>query len=215
MREIVPGVHLLGGRPPHMVNCYLIGDVLVDAGTPGARTRLLRQLSGHRLAAHAVTHAHPDHFGSSRAVCEAMDLPLWCGAKDAEAIETATPVVGPGLIAKLMSKLPMPPAYAVSRGLVEGDEVAGFEVVEAPGHSPGHIALWRESDRVLIAGDVFFNLLKVTAPWSFLTVDPAGNRDSMRRLAALRPQVALLGHGPPVRDPDALARAAGLPADPG
>lgn len=191
-----------------MVNCYLVGDVLVDAGTPGARKRLLRQLSGHRVTAHAVTHAHPDHFGSSRAVCEAMGLPLWCGARDAEAIETATPVTGPGLIPKLMARLPMPPAYAVSRGLVEGDEVAGFEVLDVPGHSPGHIALWRESDRVLIAGDVFFNLRKVSAPWSFLTADVDVNRTSMRRLAALRPVVALFGHGAPLRDPDALARVA-------
>ncbi|MFA6576030.1 MAG: MBL fold metallo-hydrolase, partial [Nocardioides sp.] len=112
-----------------MVNCYLVGDVLVDAGTPGARRRLLRQLSGHRISAHAVTHAHPDHFGSSRAVCEAMGLPLWCGAKDAEAIETAIPVIGPGLLPKLLAKMPPVPSYAVSRGLVEGDEVAGFQVL--------------------------------------------------------------------------------------
>lgn len=137
-----------------------------------------------------------------------MDLPLWCGADDAEAIETATPATGPGLIPKLMSRLPMPPSYTVSRGLVEGDEVAGFEVLDAPGHSPGHIALWRESDRVLIAGDVFFNLLQVSAPWSFLTADTGVNRDSMRRLAALLPAVTLLGHGPPVRGPDALQRVA-------
>lgn len=192
-----------------MVNCYLVGDVLVDAGTPGARRRLLRQLSGHRVTAHAVTHAHPDHFGSSRAVCEAMDLPLWCGAKDAEAIETATPAIGPGLIPKLLSKMPKVPSYAVSRGLVEGDDVAGFEVLDVPGHSPGHIALWRESDRVLITGDVFFHLgRRVSAPWPFLTADVEANRASMRRLAALRPAVALFGHGPPVRDPDVLARAA-------
>lgn len=193
-----------------MVNCYLVGDVLVDAGTPGARRRLLRELSGHRVTAHAVTHAHPDHFGSSRAVCEAMGLPLWCGAKDAEAIETATPATGPGLLPKLLAKLPPVPSYAVSRGLVEGDEVAGFQVLDVPGHSPGHIALWRESDRVLIAGDVFFHVgRRVSAPWAFLTTDVAVNRESMRRLAALRPALALFGHGPPLRDPDVLERVAG------
>lgn len=192
-----------------MVNCYLVGDVLVDAGTPGARRRVLRELSGHTVNAHLVTHAHPDHFGSSRAVCEAMDLPLWCGAKDAEAIETATPVTGPGVLPRLLAHLPTPPSYTVSRGLVEGDQVAGFEVLDVPGHSPGHVALWRESDRVLIAGDVFFHLgRRVTAPWSFLTVDVLANRESMRRLAALRPAVALFGHGPPLRDPDVLARVA-------
>ncbi len=207
VRELAPGVHQLLGKPPHFVNAYLVGDVLVDAGTPASRRRILRDLSGHKVSAHLVTHAHPDHFGSSAAVCEELGVPLWTGAKDAEAIETATPVTGPGRIPKLMSKMPMPPAWQVGRGLAEGDEVAGFEVLDTPGHSPGHIALWRESDRVLLCGDVFIRLPKVREPWSFLTVDIAENRSSMRRLAELRPELALFGHGKPLRDPERLSRA--------
>jgi len=209
MREVAPGVQQLLGQPPHMFNAYLVGDVLVDAGTTGARRRLLRQLDGHRVSAHLVTHAHPDHFGSSHAVCEAMDIPLWTGAKDAEAIETARPVTAAGRIPALMSRMPMPPAHPVARGLAEGDDVAGFEVLDVPGHSPGHIALWRESDRTLLCGDVFFRLPRVSAPWGIMTVDPDQNRESMRRLAALRPALVLFGHGRPLRDPDLLARVAG------
>ena len=78
-----------------MVNAYLVEDVLVDAGTPSARKRITRQLDGRTIAAHVVTHAHPDHFGSSHAVCERYDVPLWTGAKDVEAITTATPVPAP------------------------------------------------------------------------------------------------------------------------
>ena len=131
-----------------MVNCYLVGDVLVDAGTPGARRRLLRQLSGRSLSAHVVTHAHPDHFGSSRAVCEALDLPLWCGAKDAEAIETARPVIGPGRVPRLLARLPTPPSYAVSRGLVEG----GAQPVAKVSHGGSRavrtfVRLWRSHNR--------------------------------------------------------------------
>ena len=205
MQTLAPGVHQLRGRPPHMINVYVIGDVLVDAGTPAAKRRILRQLEGTHLSAHVVTHAHPDHFGSSHAVCEALDLPLWTGEDDAEAIETASPVPSDTALGRLLSKGRMPPAHPVARRLREGDEVAGFRVLDVPGHSPGHIALWREEDATLIAGDVFFNLPRLGAPPDFLTVDPERNRQSMRRLAELRPALALFGHGPLLRDPQRLA----------
>jgi hydroxyacylglutathione hydrolase len=103
----------------------------------------------------------------------------------------------------------MPPGHPVARRLNEGDSVADFTVLDVPGHSPGHIALWRESDRTLICGDVFFNLPNLRPPPRPLTFDPARNRESMRRLAELRPALTLFGHGPPLRDPDGLARVAG------
>lgn len=210
MRTLAEGVHQLKGTPANAINVYLVGDVLVDAGTPGAKKRILRQLEGHDVRTHVVTHAHPDHFGSSHAVCEALGLPLWTGAADAAALESATPVPAAGRIPALMAKTRMPPAHPVDRRLREGDEVGpGFVVLDVPGHSPGHIALWRESDRTLVTGDVFFNMPKLRYPPGFLTVDPQLNRESMRRLAALRPALALFGHGPPLRDPDRLAAAAG------
>ena len=110
------------------------------------------------MRTHLVTHAHPDHFGSSHAVCEALGLPLWTGAGDADALETATPVPAQGRVPALLAKMKMPPGHPVARRLREGDEVAGFVVLDVPGHSPGHIALWRESDRTLVCGDVFFNM---------------------------------------------------------
>lgn len=203
---LTDGVEQLLGRPPHFINAYLVDDVLVDAGTPAAARRILRQLRDRQVGAHVVTHAHPDHFGSSHAVCEALGLPLWTGLRDAEAIETATPVVGPGRIPALMSRTKMPPSHPVDRRLVEGDTVGSFTVLDVPGHSPGHIALWREADRTLLCGDVFFRLPWVSQPWKFLTVDVQRNHESMRRLAELRPALTLFGHGPPLRDPDRLAR---------
>jgi hydroxyacylglutathione hydrolase len=208
MRALAPGVQQLGGFPPNTINVYLVGDVLVDAGTPAARRRILRELQGASVATHLVTHAHPDHFGSSHAVCDALGLPLWTGELDAEAIETATPVPSDTKVGRVLAKGKMPPAHPVARRLREGDEVAGFTVLDVPGHSPGHIALWREDDRTLIAGDVFFNLPRLGPPPDFLTVDPERNRASMRRLAELRPALTLFGHGPPLRDPERLAGAA-------
>jgi glyoxylase-like metal-dependent hydrolase (beta-lactamase superfamily II) len=210
MRTLTESVHGLAGRPPHAINVYLVGDVLVDAGTPGARKRILRQLAGHEVRTHVVTHAHPDHFGSSHAVCEALGLPLWTGEVDAEALETASPVPAAGRVPALMAKMRMPPAHPVARRLREGDEVGpGFVVLDVPGHSPGHIALWRESDRTLVCGDVFFNVPSLRPPPRMLTFDPARNRESMRRLAALRPALTLFGHGPPLRDPERMLRVAG------
>ncbi|GLZ29577.1 hypothetical protein Lesp02_17670 [Lentzea sp. NBRC 105346] len=209
MRQLAPGVHQLLGRPPHTINAYLVEDVLVDAGTPAARRRIMRQLDGRRLSAHVVTHAHPDHFGSSHAVCEARDVPLWAGRRDVEAIEHARPVPAPGRLPALLGKMKMPPPHPVARGLVEGDEIAGFTVLDVPGHSPGHIALWRDHDGVLICGDVFFNVFRPAAPPKLLTWDHERNRESMRRLAELRPKLVLFGHGRPLRDPDRLKRLVG------
>jgi glyoxylase-like metal-dependent hydrolase (beta-lactamase superfamily II) len=96
--------------------------------------------------------------------------------------------------------------------------VAGFTVLDTPGHSAGHVSYWRESDRTLICGDVFTNMNFITGipglhePPEMFTPDPARNRESMRRLAALEPKLVCFGHGPPLRDPAKLrAFASTLP----
>ena len=199
------------GRPRDAINVYLVGDVLVDAGTLLARRRILRQLKGRRVGVHALTHAHPDHYGSSHAVCETLGIPLWCGARDADVAEGARPAPGAGRGAGLVAKMPLPRAHPVERRLEEGDEVAGFTVLDTPGHSPGLVSFWRDSDRTLLCGDVLFNIHPLTGrrglrePPRLLTNDPPLNRDSIRRLAALRPALVLFGHGPPLRDPERLA----------
>jgi len=209
MRTLADDVHQLKGVPPNAINVYLVGDVLVDAGTPSAKRRILRQLAGREVRTHVVTHAHADHIGSSHAVCEALRLPLWAGAADADDIERGRPRLPPKGIGLVLMKAKPPPAHAVTRRLHEGDDIGhGFTVLDTPGHTLGHIALWREADRTLILGDVFFNIRKPGPPPGFLTMDPALNRASMRRMAQLRPALTLFGHGPPLRDPDRLARAA-------
>jgi glyoxylase-like metal-dependent hydrolase (beta-lactamase superfamily II) len=208
VRLVADAVYQLGGTPPNAINVYLVGDVLVDAGTRFAKGRILRQLRGRDVAAHALTHAHPDHFGASHAVCQELAIPLWCGAGDAEAAESGVvqrrhdSPLGP-----LLDRLPDPDGHPVARRLREGDEVAGFRVLDVPGHSPGHVALWREADRTLICGDVYFNLPRLGPPPGGLTFDPARNRESMRRLAELEPALVLFGHGPPLRDTRRFAEA--------
>lgn len=89
----------------------------------------------------------------------------------------------------------------MSRTLEEGDEVGGFSVVEAPGHTPGHLAYWRETDRILILGDVLFNRNPLTLrrglrePFRVFTHNPGTNRESARKLAGLEPEIVCFGHG--------------------
>jgi hydroxyacylglutathione hydrolase len=205
MEELAPDVWLLDGFPPNAINVYLLGDVLIDAGTALARRRIMRRLGDRPLRAHALTHAHPDHYGSSHAVCTALGIPLWCGARDRKAVEAGKVVTKGGRM------VPGPRAHPVSRGLEEGDDVAGFTVLDVPGHSPGHIALWRESDRTLICGDVMFGPDAITGrmrePFPVMSADPRRNRDSARRLAALDPALVCFGHGKPLRDPAAFKAA--------
>ena len=217
MRELAPGLHQLAGRPRDAINIYLAGDVLIDAGTRHARRRIMRQLAGRHLSAHALTHAHPDHQGASHAVCTELGIPLWCGAGDADAMETPGAIgrqQKPGLVNRLQQRFWTGPAHPVARRLREGDEVAGFEVLEVPGHSAGHVAYWREGDRVLILGDVLNNVDPRTGrkglrePLAVFTPDPARNRESIRRLAALEPALCVFGHGAPLRDPGAMTRFA-------
>ena len=88
MIEIAPDLFILNGFPPYGINIYLMGDVLLDAGTRRARGRILAQLKEKSISAHALTHAHPDHQGASHAVCEKLNIPLWCGEGDADAMES-------------------------------------------------------------------------------------------------------------------------------
>ena len=206
MKQLADGLHMLGGFPPNAINVYLMGDALVDAATRRSGRRILRQLDGHRVSAHVLTHAHPDHQGASREVCERLGIELWCGDRDADAMESGVLGQKDHLINKVITWAWAGPPYPVARRLREGDEVAGFQVLDVPGHSPGHVAYWRGSDRTLIAGDVVNNMNVMTGipglhePRVEFTTDPPRNRESARRLAALEPALVCFGHGPPLRD---------------
>jgi glyoxylase-like metal-dependent hydrolase (beta-lactamase superfamily II) len=222
MKQLAEDVYLLKGWPPNAINVYLVGDVLIDAATRQGEKRIMRQIAGKTVTAHALTHVHPDHQGASHAICEKLGIPLWCGQDDVPAMEIPGAVAAPGvpwLIARYQERFWIGPPHPVARALREGDEVAGFRVLETPGHTRGHVSFWRESDRVLIVGDVLGNMHFITGvpglhtPPDMATPDPARNRESARRLAALQPTLACFGHGAPLRDPDKLAKfVAGLAA---
>jgi hydroxyacylglutathione hydrolase len=209
MKQVADGVWQLDGFPPNAINVFLVEDVVIDAASRHAGRRILRQLRGHTVSAHALTHAHPDHQGASKQLCETLGIPFWVGAADVPAAEDPRLIVErqpPHPISRMSYRLFVGPGHPVDRALQEGDEVGGFRVLDAPGHSAGHVAFWRESDRVLILGDVLNNMNVSTGlpglhdPKPYYTPDPAENRRSARRLAQLEPRLTLFGHGAPLRD---------------
>jgi hydroxyacylglutathione hydrolase len=220
MRRVAEDVFHIPLTPRDGINAYLLGDVVVDAGAKVNAKRLLKALHGHAVGAHALTHGHPDHAGASRRLAEAYDVPVWVGERDRNAVETGRPPSPETWAAPGVARLGGFEAVGVARSLREGDDLGhGFTVLETPGHSDGHVAFWRERDRTLVVGDVLFNLHVLTTlsglhePPRILTRDPQRNRESARRLAALEPELALFGHGPPLRDPAGLtAFVAGLEA---
>jgi hydroxyacylglutathione hydrolase len=219
VKRLADGLYQLRGFPPDAINVYLMGDVIVDAGTRHAPKRILSQVRGQRVQAHALTHAHPDHQGASREICEQLGIPLWCGRDDVRAMETGTFGQPPHWVNRLIDWAWAGPPHPVARALEEGDGVGGFEVLHVPGHSPGHLAYWRESDRVLVLGDVLNNVNVTTGirglrePKVIFTPDPARNRQSARRLGELEPALVCFGHGPPLRDARRFAEfTASLPA---
>ena len=220
MHQVAPDVWQVALAPRNGVNAWVVGDVLVDAGTTGMGKKLPQRIAGHTIAAHTITHADPDHVGGSQHVVDALGVPFWCPAGDVADVRAGRASIGETRLKPVLSRGNKIPQVPIERELREGDEVAGFTVLEVPGHTAGHIALWRESDRVLVGGDTFFNLSIRTFRYGLheppgpFTVDPARNRASMRRLAELEPEVACFGHGPPVTGAASKLRAfvAGLPA---
>jgi hydroxyacylglutathione hydrolase len=210
--------------PRDTVNAYILGDVLVDAGYQLQAGRAIAAARTRGVTAHALTHAHLDHAGGSARACRELGLDgVAVGATDAADVRSGHPEPPPHTPLKPVGRWygSFAPAPVV-RELAEGDVVGpGFVVLDVPGHSRGHIAFWREADRVLITGDVLFNLnLLTTAPGLRepprpFTTDPALNRASIRRIAALEPRIAAFGHGPVLREDAAgklAAVAAALPA---
>lgn len=210
MIQIANDVFQIPVTPRQMINTYLVGSTLIDAGIKFSGRTILRQLGNHKLTAHALTHAHPDHQGASAELCKKLEIPFWVGAKDKSAAES-------GFVVRAMPNPKHPvaifeqnfmagPGHPVDRILQEGDRVEDFVVIETPGHSAGHVCFWRERDGVLIAGDVlrninfFATIPEFDEPLAVFTTDPEENRKSIKKITALKPQVICFGHGPAIRD---------------
>jgi glyoxylase-like metal-dependent hydrolase (beta-lactamase superfamily II) len=168
------------------VSAYVLvrGDeaAVVDTGVGGSADQIGAVLDkagpGWAGVRHVVlTHKHPDHAGSVSEVADrAADATLYAGAPDISEIDAPRRL----------------------RTVADGDEVFGLQMVASPGHTAGHMAVFDADSAVLVAGDALSNTAGLTGSNPQFTEDEAAAADSVRKLAALKPRVILVGHGPPV-----------------
>jgi hydroxyacylglutathione hydrolase len=216
--RVADGVWLVrGGFPSKTMNVYLLEDdggvTVFDAGISAMASAV--QAAGARMGGIrrvVLGHADADHRGSA----PALDAPVYCHPAEVDAArspESNRPYfdfskLGPHGRLILSRLLPVwdGGAVEVAGTLSEGDEVAGFRVVELPGHAPGLLGLYREFDRVALVSDCFYTLDPQTGikgaprvPHRAFNIDTEQARDSIRKLATLEPSVAWAGHADPVR----------------
>jgi glyoxylase-like metal-dependent hydrolase (beta-lactamase superfamily II) len=220
MERVADGVWLLRGDLRKGMNIYFLDDgdgvVQFDAGSKGmvkATRKAAESLGGLKRV--VLGHAHADHRGTA----PSMGVPVHCHpdeVADAESDASIAPYFN-------VSQLPVAPvrwiypfllrrwdggAVKIDGTVSEGDQVAGFQVLHFPGHAPGLIGLWRESDRLAIVSDVVYFIdsarLKPLEPgeasvphpaWAW---DHAMSKQSVRRLAALEPATVCAGHAEPL-----------------
>lgn len=221
------------GLTVQIVNVVFVGNpssgdwVLVDAGMPGSAEKIVaaaeqRFGAGRAPSAILLTHGHFDHVGAIvelvrhwrvSVYAHESELPYLTGRRK---YPDADPTVEGGLVAKMSPLFPVEPIQlgghvkALPRdGIVPG--MSEWKWVHTPGHTPGHVSLFRERDRVLIAGDAFVTVKQdslykvltqeeeVSGPPRYLTPDWQAAWHSVNKLARLRPSAAVTGHGLPMK----------------
>jgi glyoxylase-like metal-dependent hydrolase (beta-lactamase superfamily II) len=212
-----------------IVNVIMIGDpagdswVLIDAGMPKSGEEILKVSEkrfgkGNKPAAIILTHGHFDHVGGLVHLINEWDVPVFAHPLEFLYLtgekrypEPDTTVEG-GMLAKISSIYPIEPIN-ISEVLQELPKdmsvprLPEWQWVHVPGHSPGQIALYREKDGILIAGDAFITVeqdslykvliqkSKIHGPPVYLTTNWEMAEDSVQKLAALNPKIAVTGHG--------------------
>jgi hydroxyacylglutathione hydrolase len=221
---VAEGVWVVQGQPGRC-NVYLIEDdggvTLFDAGartmtravaTAGAKLGGIRRV--------VLGHGHTDHRGTA----PALGVPIACHPDEVQDAEGSGgfrywPADLAGLptpqrqIHRLLHRYVWDGGPVKISGTVsEGDEIAGFRVIDLPGHAPGLIGLWRESDRLALVSDCFYTLdmwgrgCDPHIPEPTYNYDTGQARASLRKLAALEPAAAWPGHAKPVTGVDVRER---------
>ncbi|MGG3689634.1 MBL fold metallo-hydrolase [Caldifermentibacillus hisashii] len=200
--------------------------VLIDTGMPESEKKIfeiVEEIFGENAKPEAIilTHGHFDHVGSIEKLLTQWDVPVYAHPLEIPYLTGQKNYPDPdgtvegGLVAKIS---PMFPNEGVHLGnhvkpLPDNGELpylSEWKWIHTPGHSDGHISLFREKDRTLIAGDAFITVKQdslakvlvqereVNGPPRYLTTDWQLAKKSVEKLAALHPRVAVTGHGLPM-----------------
>jgi glyoxylase-like metal-dependent hydrolase (beta-lactamase superfamily II) len=229
-----------------MVNVCFVGTpgqrdwVLVDAGIPGTAP-LIEEAAEKLFGSHTppiaivMTHGHFDHVGALHTLAEKWSSPIYAHEVELPYLSGQAsypppdPTVGGGMLAATAGLYPRGPVDVSKwlRALPEDGAVPGMQGwkwIHTPGHTEGHVSLWRESDRTIIAGDAFITTKQESAyavatqrpelhgPPMYFTPDWESAASSVRKLAALQPELVVTGHGRALHGPqmrhalDTLAR---------
>lgn len=203
------------------------GDfVLVDAGLTGSANEIITAAEdrfGTNSSPKAIilTHGHFDHVGAAIELVNHWKIPVYAHELEMPYLTgemsypEPDPTVEGGAVAKMSSTFPNEPINLGSsvKQLPKDSTVPnmpGFKWIHTPGHSPGHVSFFRESDRALIAGDAFVTVKQdslskvmtqekeISGPPRYLTPDWKAARESVQKLSQLKPAVAVTGHGLPM-----------------
>ncbi len=216
-----------------IVNVFFIGEanhdnwVLVDGGVGPCAGRIVNAAEecfgvGAKPSCILLTHGHFDHIGALRELADRWEVPIYAHPLELPYLTGRSdypppdPTVGGGSMARL--------SFLYSRkGIDLGERIHAlpddgrvphlpeWRWIATPGHSPGHISLFRNRDGVLVAGDAVIttkqeSLLavltqekEVRRPPAYFTPDWKSAGDSVRTIAALQPSVIATGHGQPMR----------------
>jgi len=220
--------------PLSIVNVYFFGKphaddrswVLIDAGLSWSRGAIEKAAEqrfgrGSRPAAIILTHGHFDHVGALPDLADQWNVPIYAHPLEMPYLTGRSsypppdPSVGGGAMAWLSPLYPRGPYNFGDyiRPLPEDGSVPGmpgWRWIHTPGHSAGHVSLFREADRILIAGDAFVTQRQESAlavilqhqeisrPPAYYTADWEAARKSVEALSRLQPEVAATGHGIPM-----------------
>lgn len=200
--------------------------ILIDTGMPKSTDAILsaaeaRFGAGNRPKAILLTHGHFDHVGAVIELANHWDVSVFAHELEFPFLtgelnypEPDTTVEG-GVIAKLSSIFP---SEAIDIGdrlkMLPSDgsipDLPKWRWIHTPGHSSGHVSFFRDEDRTLIAGDAFitvkqdslFKVLtqiqEINGPPRYFTTDWQAAWQSVRKLEALQPSIAVTGHGLPM-----------------
>jgi glyoxylase-like metal-dependent hydrolase (beta-lactamase superfamily II) len=227
---VAPGVW---GRKDAFVNYYMIKDdtsgswALVDAGlkwsAPSIRN-MAKELfgEGNRPGAIILTHGHFDHVGALLTLAKEWNVPVYAHLLELPYLTGKSsypppdPSVGGGMMSLVSFLYPSSPIDVMEyiHKLPDDNSIPGFpewKYIHTPGHTPGHISLFRERDKVLIAGDAFVttkaesmiyaltHLNHLSGPPKYFTANWASAKVSVMKLAALDPDIVATGHGKPMQ----------------